>query len=159
MIYNSIYGESCPLTLLNLEGKMDDFGWVIALFVLLVIGIVVVLVLNIGKSKKIAEQSEQVLAQFVNSLSPEKRTAFMLQVNSVRKDPTTAVLLALFLGGLGAHKFYLGQTGAGIVYLLFCWTSIPALIALIEVFGLSSKVADYNQLKAQEFYRMYSSYA
>ncbi|NLB71358.1 MAG: NINE protein [Chloroflexi bacterium] len=83
----------------------------------------------------------------------------MLQVNSVRKDPTTAVLLALFLGGLGAHKFYLGQTGAGIVYLLFCWTSIPAWIALIEVFGLSSKVADYNQLKAQEFYRMYSSYA
>jgi TM2 domain-containing membrane protein YozV len=31
-----------------------------------------------------------------------------------------------------AHKFYLGQTGLGVVYLLFCWTFIPALIALIE---------------------------
>jgi TM2 domain-containing membrane protein YozV len=43
-----------------------------------------------------------------------------------------AALLAFFLGGLGFHKFYLGQTGAGILYLLFFWTLIPALIAFIE---------------------------
>ena len=48
------------------------------------------------------------------------------------KSKVTAGVLALLLGGLGVHKFYLGQTGAGIVYLLFCWTLIPALIALIE---------------------------
>lgn len=48
------------------------------------------------------------------------------------KDKTTAGVLALLLGGIGGHKFYLGQTGAGIVYLLFCWTLIPGLIAFIE---------------------------
>ena len=48
------------------------------------------------------------------------------------KDKTTAALLAFFLGGVGVHKFYLGQTGAGIVYLIFCWTLIPAFIAFIE---------------------------
>ena len=42
------------------------------------------------------------------------------------------VLLAFFLGGLGAHKFYAGKIGAGICYLLFCWTCIPAFIAFIE---------------------------
>lgn len=40
--------------------------------------------------------------------------------------------MALFLGGLGIHKFYLGKSGAGIVYLLFCWTFVPEIIAFIE---------------------------
>jgi len=50
------------------------------------------------------------------------------------KDKTTAALLALFLGGLGIHKFYLGggSTKWGIVYLLFCWTFIPAILGFIE---------------------------
>ena len=43
-----------------------------------------------------------------------------------------AVLFALLLGGLGIHKFYLGRVGWGILYLLFCWTFIPALAALVE---------------------------
>lgn len=48
------------------------------------------------------------------------------------KNKTTAGLLAILLGGLGIHKFYLGDTGLGIVYLLFCWTGIPAIIGLVE---------------------------
>jgi len=52
------------------------------------------------------------------------------------KDKTTAGVLGLLLGGFGAHKFYLGQTGAGIVYLLFCWTFIPALIGFVEGIAL-----------------------
>jgi TM2 domain-containing membrane protein YozV/ribosomal protein L40E len=47
-------------------------------------------------------------------------------------NKTTAALLALFLGGLGLHKFYLGRTGMGLIYLVFCWTFIPALISLVE---------------------------
>lgn len=48
------------------------------------------------------------------------------------KSRTIAVLLALFLGGIGAHKFYLGKVGIGLMYLLFCWTLIPGLVALCE---------------------------
>jgi len=47
-------------------------------------------------------------------------------------NKTTAALLALFLGGLGAHKFYLGRTGMGLIYLVFCWTTIPLIISLVE---------------------------
>lgn len=43
-------------------------------------------------------------------------------------------MFALFLGGLGIHRFYLGQNGKGILYLIFFWTFIPALIALFDFF-------------------------
>ena len=34
-----------------------------------------------------------------------------------RKNKTVALVLCIFLGGLGAHKFYVGKVGAGILYL------------------------------------------
>lgn len=48
------------------------------------------------------------------------------------KDKATAGLFALLLGGIGAHRFYLGNVGLGVLYLFFFWTFIPAGIALIE---------------------------
>lgn len=48
------------------------------------------------------------------------------------KDKTTAAILAFFLGGIGVHRFYLGQSGLGILYLLFCWTFIPIIAAFID---------------------------
>ncbi|RAL25504.1 hypothetical protein DL240_04655 [Lujinxingia litoralis] len=48
------------------------------------------------------------------------------------KSKTTAAVLAFILGGLGVHKFYLGQNGQGLLYLLFCWSGIPSLIAFVE---------------------------
>ena len=43
-----------------------------------------------------------------------------------------AALLAIFLGGLGIHKFYLGKPMQGVLYLLFCWTGIPSVVACVE---------------------------
>ena len=43
-----------------------------------------------------------------------------------------AAVFALLLGGIGIHKFYLGKSGQGMLYLLFFWTFIPACIAFIE---------------------------
>jgi len=50
------------------------------------------------------------------------------------KSKFTTVVLAFFLGGLGIHRFYLGQNKLGLFYLLFCWTLVPALIALFDFF-------------------------
>jgi hypothetical protein len=53
-------------------------------------------------------------------------------VVSSGKNRVTAALFALLLGGFGIHKFYLGKAGQGVLYLIFCWTLIPSLIAFIE---------------------------
>ncbi|MEN8220034.1 MAG: pilin [Pseudomonadota bacterium] len=59
---------------------------------------------------------------------------------------TVLLLLTFFLGGFGAHRFYLGNYVLGILYFLFFWTWIPSLIALIEfivfVFTSSEKIED-----------------
>ena len=54
------------------------------------------------------------------------------------------VLLAFFLGGIGIHKFYAGHIFLGILYLLFCWTGIPSLIAFIEFIIAICKSSDEN---------------
>ncbi|TDF94452.1 TM2 domain-containing protein [Paenibacillus piri] len=61
------------------------------------------------------------------------------------KSKTAAGLLAIFLGGFGIHKFYLGRVGWGIVYLLFCWTYIPSIVGFIEgIIYLASSDQSFN---------------
>ena len=48
------------------------------------------------------------------------------------KSKLAAALFAFFLGAFGFHKFYLGRVGTGIIYLLLCWTFIPAALGVIE---------------------------
>lgn len=43
-----------------------------------------------------------------------------------------AAIFAILLGSFGVHRFYLGQIGWGILYVLFCWTLIPAVAGVIE---------------------------
>ena len=49
-----------------------------------------------------------------------------------KKDKIVAGILAILLGSFGAHKFYLGETGMGVLYLCFFWTGVPYIIGLIE---------------------------
>lgn len=64
-------------------------------------------------------------------IAPQQPTKTVLVLPS-NKSRMTAALLAIFLGGLGAHKFYLGKPFWGIIYLVFCFTFIPAIFGFIE---------------------------
>ena len=48
------------------------------------------------------------------------------------KTRITAALLAFLLGGFGFHRFYLGKIFTGLLYLFFCWTFIPFIVAFLE---------------------------
>ncbi len=53
-------------------------------------------------------------------------------VGGYGKNRAGAALLAIIVGGLGIHRFYLGDIAWGVVYLLFSWTGIPSIIAWFE---------------------------
>jgi TM2 domain-containing membrane protein YozV len=82
----------------------------------------------------------------VSYSSPE--AIFYLQYEAVRRDEIVGVLLALFLGGFGAHHFYLRRTGLGIVYLIFCWTPIPWFLGFVECFFMPGRVREFNAVQA-----------
>jgi TM2 domain-containing membrane protein YozV len=88
--------------------------------------------------------------ELLKNMTQEQRMFFQAEFNSARKSPTTALLLGLFLGGFGAHHFYLGKVSRGMLYALFFWTSIPVIVALIECPSIHSQVEHWNQKKAVE---------
>ena len=57
-----------------------------------------------------------------------------------RKSRGLAAFTAFFFGSVGLHKFYLGNYLAGFVYLVFCWTLIPAIAGLFT--GIKFAVMD-----------------
>ena len=66
------------------------------------------------------------------------------------KDKNVAGILALFLGWVGIHRFYLGQVGLGILYAVFFWFPLIWLISLIDaivLFSMNKEVFDvkYNK--------------
>ncbi|UZE46958.1 TM2 domain-containing protein [Rhodopseudomonas sp. P2A-2r] len=61
------------------------------------------------------------------------------------RSRVAAAIFAILLGGLGIHKFYLGRVGQGILYMLFCWTFVPAIIGLVEgIIYLTMSDADFE---------------
>lgn len=54
------------------------------------------------------------------------------------------IILALFLGGVGIHKFYAGKFFQGFLYLALCWTGIPLVLSLFDTIGGLFRRADSN---------------
>jgi TM2 domain-containing membrane protein YozV len=64
-----------------------------------------------------------------------------------KKDWMTALLLSIFLGGLGVDRFYLGYTGLGILKLLTCaGAGIWGIIDIILIATGKMKDAQGNEL-------------
>jgi TM2 domain-containing membrane protein YozV len=73
-----------------------------------------------------------------------------LRVNSTQKehpnqkkvDKYIYILIALFFGDFGIHKFYAGRIKTGILYLLFFWTFIPWLFSIFDIIKACGKIKD-----------------
>ena len=84
----------------------------------------------------------------INVSNNQANTTPMYIANNTKAvNKVVYCLLALFLGGLGVHKFYAGKIGTGILFIMFCVIFsifIPSFIAFIDlIIGLCKK-ADNN---------------
>ena len=79
---------------------------------------------------------------------PNPQAVFYQQYDLVRRDEVVGILLALFLGGFGAHHFYLRRTGLGILYACFFWTGLPWILGFIECFFMPGRVREFNAIQA-----------
>lgn len=85
--------------------------------------------------------------------SVRKRKSQLIQAASDQllegRQKRTAVVLAAVLGGLGMHKFYLGEKVPGLIYLMTCWTFVPTVIGWFEAIN-------YSQMSRVTFNLMYN---
>lgn len=65
----------------------------------------------------------------------------MLQTMEL-KDPTTSLLLSLFLGGIGVDRFYIGDTGMGVLKLLT--GGVCGILTLVDWFTIQKKTKELN---------------
>lgn len=68
----------------------------------------------------------------------------------------TAGILAILLGSLGVHKFYMGYNGAGIILLLVTVLSFGMLSWIGAIIGLIEGIL-YLTKTDQEFYYTYEA--
>ena len=62
--------------------------------------------------------------------NPNSSRSYYVQKSG--KSRIVASMFAFFAGNLGLHKFYMGNITAGILYILFWWTSIPSILSIID---------------------------
>ena len=75
-------------------------------------------------------------------LSEADESKFTLASTVEFKDPTTILLVSIFLGVLGIDRFMLGETGMGILKLLT--GGLCGILTIIDWFSVQKKAKEIN---------------
>jgi len=81
-------------------------------------------------------------------MTPEQQATFYTWFGATRRDELLGVLLALLLGSEETAHLYLRRPALGVLYLVFFWTGIPALLGFIEAFFMPGRVRMFNAEQA-----------
>ena len=103
----------------------------------------------------------QMLKQQVAELSKDEKFQFQTEFTSRRRNTGTGIALALLLGCFGAHKFYLKQNTAGVLYAIggtIGWALIVpgwivVILSIIDACGMGNSVQKVNRDVAVELRR------
>lgn len=82
------------------------------------------------------------LVYFKDKLRTMDDEKFSLLSTIEMKDPTTLLLVSIFLGTLGVDRFMLGDIGMGILKLLTC--GCCGILTIIDWFTIQKKTRDLN---------------
>lgn len=92
---------------------------------------------------------EETIPSFWASLKEKEDSKLQAMAAVPMKSPSTTILLAYFLGVFGADRFYLGQTGLGIVKLITGGGC--GIWALIDFFTAYKRAKQANYQKLQMY--------
>lgn len=80
-----------------------------------------------------------------DKMSQTDDSRYMMITSVELKDPTTMMLISIFLGELGVDQFMIGNTGKGILKLLTC--GLCGILWIIDFCTISKKVKELNYNK------------
>lgn len=85
------------------------------------------------------EHKEGKLSRLISSYFERKDAKEKVTVSKKKH-----LLLCIFLGWAGGHRFHTKQYVLGIVYLLTCWTGFSAAMSIIDLMVIIPMQADEN---------------
>ena len=85
----------------------------------------------------------------------------LLKATKSRKDKKITTLLSFPFpfGGLGIHQFYLKKYGYGLLYLIFSFTIIPAILSLVSFIKILGMTQEQFDLKFNPNYSYFSQFS
>lgn len=95
--------------------------------------------------EQIMSERNQNADEVSTSISPEQRSQALTEYEANRKKGVVAWLLWLFLGALGAHRFYLGNTGYAVAMLLLGWATLGIWPFLDGIICINRNLRAQNQ--------------
>ncbi len=88
------------------------------------------------------EEKIMYLKDKLKTIDEEK---FSLMSTAELKDPTTILLVSIFLGSLGIDRFMIGDTGMGVLKLLTA--GCCGILTIIDWFSMQKKTKELNYNK------------
>ena len=95
-----------------------------------------------GKLVNVYQKSDG--TYIVEEASPSGGFDSMNPQGGYKISKVTFLLVTFFLGGIGVHKFITGRMLQGILYLVLCWTGLPAILAIVEFIIACCRNSDAN---------------
>ena len=93
----------------------------------------------VANGKKLPGEKAAIIREKMVSIDDSRYAT----ISSVElKDPTTMLLISIFIGGLGVDRFMLGNTGMGILKLLT--GGLCGILWLIDVILITGKTKENN---------------
>lgn len=90
-------------------------------------------------SKYFPEEQMMAVKEIFENLNEDDQT--MLYMTQF-KDPITALLISVFIGGLGIDRFYIGDTTSGVLKLITCGGF--GIWAIIDLFLIMNATREKN---------------
>ena len=88
----------------------------------------------------------------IKKLNRNEAFAFYNEFNLRRRQPSVGISLALLLGWIGVHRFWLGDKKGGITFLVFFWTLLPGFFSIFDALCMVELCRQYNNKLAKKLF-------